>query len=268
MEFWEENIKKATNKRMLQEWALHAQQTIKATSTQDLDPVPLAINDHPSVMPHEMWKPLGFLSHVKRRTNNDRFPIALWEVWFCSQLGVSIPDLIGPLRQCPCNSFQIDSFGDHLQNCQTKSAGTQVHDWAVYRFSLLGSVGHRVKIHKITPATGKERGDIELKDYVVLQKPRDLSGCLPPPRTLVMDFTLTHTRFGRSQLCSLGQLTHTRRSDGAPEPDGALREVARTKIRHYRQLYLNRPDPIDFMSLAVSTATRGVRMVHLSLMEF
>jgi hypothetical protein len=24
-----------------------------------------------------------------------------------------------------------------------------------------------VKIHKITPATGKERGDIELKDYVV-----------------------------------------------------------------------------------------------------
>jgi hypothetical protein len=40
---------------------------------------------------------------------------------------------------------------------------------------LLGSMGHRVKIHKITPATSKERGwssDIEIKDYVVLQKPR------------------------------------------------------------------------------------------------
>jgi hypothetical protein len=24
-------------------------------------------------------------------------------------------------------------------------------------------VGHRVKIHKITPATGKERGDLEIK---------------------------------------------------------------------------------------------------------
>ena len=71
-----------------------------------------------------------------------------------------------------------------------------------------------------------------------------------------MDFTLTHTRFGRSQLCSLGQLTHTRRSDGAPEPDGALREVARTKIRHYRQLYLNRPDPIAFMPLALDTSGR------------
>ena len=55
-------------------------------------------------------------------------------------------------------SFQIDSFGDHLQTCQAKSAATQVHDWVVYRFSgILGSVGHRVKIHKITP--GKERGD-------------------------------------------------------------------------------------------------------------
>jgi hypothetical protein len=87
MEFWEDNIKKATNKRMLEQMALHAPQTIKATSTQDLDPLSLANNNHPSVLPHEMyalepgdppsrtlsWKPLGFLSHVKRRTNDDRF---------------------------------------------------------------------------------------------------------------------------------------------------------------------------------------------------
>jgi hypothetical protein len=37
--------------------------------------------------------------------------------------------------------------------------------------NIFGSVGYRVKIHKITPATGKERGDLEIKDYVVLQKP-------------------------------------------------------------------------------------------------
>jgi hypothetical protein len=97
-------------------------------------------------------------------------------------------------------------------------------------------VGHRVKIHQITPASGKERGDVEIRDYVVLQKPRDLTDCLPPPCTLILDFTLTHTRFGRSQMSSLGQLTHTRRTDGAPEPDGTLRTVTRAKIRHYRQL--------------------------------
>ncbi len=87
----EDNIKKATNKRMLDQMTLHAPQTIKATSTQDLDPLSLAINIHPSALPHEMyalepgdppsrtlsWKPLGFLSHVKRRTNDDHFPLAL-----------------------------------------------------------------------------------------------------------------------------------------------------------------------------------------------
>jgi hypothetical protein len=64
------------------------------------------------------------------------------------------------------------------------------------------------------------------------------------------------TRFGKSQLSSMGQLTHTRRTDSAPEPDGALKTVARAKIRHYRQVYLNRPDPIAFMPVVVDTSDR------------
>ena len=161
---------------------------MKATSTQVLHPRPLANNAHPSVLPHELyalepgempsrilsWKPLGFLSHIKRRTNDDRFPLSIWEVWFCSSLGVPIPALIGPPQQCTCNAFQYDMYGDHLQTCQVKSADSQVHDWVVHRLGdLLGSVGHRVKIHKITPATGKERGDLEIKRLRGLaKKPR------------------------------------------------------------------------------------------------
>jgi len=183
---------------MFQQLVLHTQQIIKTTSTQDLDPRPVANNDHPSVLPFEMyaiepgeppsrslsWKPLGFLSHIMRRTNSDRFPLSLWEVWFCSTIGVPLPVLIGPSQQCACNNFQHDCFGDHLQTCKVKSAASQVHDWVVYRLGgIFGSVGHRVKIHKITPATGKERGDLEIKDYVVLQKPLEQADRLPPPRT-------------------------------------------------------------------------------------
>jgi hypothetical protein len=52
--------------------------------------------------------------------------------------------------------FHLDSYGDHLQTCQSKSTATQIHDWFVYKISgFLGSVGHRVKIHKITSARGK-----------------------------------------------------------------------------------------------------------------
>ena len=108
--------------------------------------------------------------------------------------------------------------------------------------TLLGSVGHKVKIHKITPSTDKERGDMEMKDYIVLQTPQTQDNLLPPPHTLMMDFTMTHVR--RSHLHPMGQLTHTRRSDGASDPDGALKETVRIKIRHYHNLYVNRPDPI------------------------
>ncbi len=71
---------------------------------------------------------------------------------------------------------------------------TEVHDWVVYRLGdMLGTVHHHVKIHKITPAQGKERRDVEIRDYVVLQKPRDGTDCLPPPRILILDFTMTHS---------------------------------------------------------------------------
>ena len=40
------------------------------------------------------------------------------------------------------------------------------------------------------------------------------------------------------------------------KPDGALKTVDRGKIRHYRQLYLNRPDPIVFLPVAVDTSDR------------
>jgi hypothetical protein len=77
---------------MIQQLVFHTQETIKATSTQDLDLRPLTVNDHASVLPHEMyalepgetpsriltWKPLGFLSHIMCRTNDDGFPLSLW----------------------------------------------------------------------------------------------------------------------------------------------------------------------------------------------
>ena len=51
----------------------------------------------------------------------------------------------------------------------------------------------------------------------------------------------------------LGQLTNTRRSDGALDPDGTLKEVVRIKIRNYRNVSLNHSDPIVFIPLTVDT---------------
>ena len=53
----------------------------------------------------------------------------------------------------------------------------------------------------------------------------------------------------------LGQLAHTRHSDCVPDPDGSLKKTARSKIRHYHNVNLNRPDPIAFLPLSVDTST-------------
>ena len=51
----------------------------------------------------------------------------------------------------------------------------------------------------------------------------------------------------------MGQLTNTRNSDGVPDPDGSLKTKVKIEIRHYHNLYLNRPDPIVFIPLTVET---------------
>ncbi len=76
----------------------------------------------------------------------------------------------------------------------------------------------------------------KIKEYVIL--PRGEDDRLPP-RTLVMDVTMTHERYGRTTQDTNGALTHRVSSTGAPSPDGDLNKAARLKIRHYRQIYVD-----------------------------
>ncbi len=80
---------------MLQQLAFHKRQTIKDTRVQGLDPRPCSDNTHESVLAHEMatiepteipsrtiaWTPLAYLSHIKRRSHDDRFLASQWEVF-------------------------------------------------------------------------------------------------------------------------------------------------------------------------------------------
>jgi hypothetical protein len=68
-----------------------------------------------------------------------------------------------------------------------------------------------------------------------------------PPHTLVMDVTMTHDHYGRTTQRTNGDLTHRVSSNGDPHPDGVFNNEDRIKIRHYRQIYVDRPDPIVFL---------------------
>jgi hypothetical protein len=181
------------------------------------------------------WKTTSVIRHIHSRSHDDHFPIPLWETWFCQSLGVPIPVFLENPRQCPSRQFNFDPYGDHIQTCQCQSTTLPAHEWIVYMLSLfLCSVGHRVKTHRITPTTVNERGDIEIKDYVILPHGEDDR---LPPHTLVMDVTMTHHRYRRTTQCTNGTFTHRVSSTGTPQSDGVLNNTTRIKIRHYRQRY-------------------------------
>jgi len=79
---------------------------------------------------------------------------------------------------------------------------------------------------------------------------------LSHPRTLILNFTMTHTRCGRT-ICTLLDNLLTQGVKIlllSPESDGDLQTVVRGKVLYYRQIYLNRPDPIVFMHVTVDTS--------------
>ena len=164
-----------------------------------------------------------------RRSHDDRFPVPLWETWFCPILGVPIPALVANPDQCSCRLFRFDPCGDHLQTCQHQSAALPTHEWIAYSLSsMLRSVGHRVVIHKVAPAVGNERGDVEIKDYVVLPRGEASDNRLPR-HALILDVTMTHDR--DATLHTNGKLTHTISSNDDPQPDGAIISWASTDGR-------------------------------------
>ncbi len=120
--------------------------------------------------------------------------------------------------------------------CRHTNSSQRLHRYTTGWCTDWEAFSVRWVIHKITPDTGKEWvDDIEIKDYVVLQKPQEQADRLPPPRTFILT---------------------TKCWDDAPELDGVLREVTRKKILHYLQLYINRPDLIAFLPDTVDTTGR------------
>jgi hypothetical protein len=70
-----------------------------------------------------------------------------------------------------------------------------------------------------------------------------------------MDVTMTHDRYGRDTQNTNGTLTHKSIFQrGAPQDDGTFNKEAKLKIRHYRQIYEDRPDPIVILSITVNTS--------------
>ncbi len=65
---------------------------------------------------------------------------------------------------------------------------------------------------------------------------------------------MTHDLYGRTTQHTIGTLSHRVSSTGTPHPDGTLNKVTRMKIRHYPQIYVDRSEPIVFLTITVNTS--------------
>jgi hypothetical protein len=89
---------------------------------------------------------------------------------------------------------------------------------------LFRTAGHTVRTqHGVTASAGQRRGDVELRSYL-----QDAAG----RRSLVLDLSMTHDRFGSiSHVQQNGLLSHPQ------DLDAPLSVAAQRKINSYRQQY-------------------------------
>jgi hypothetical protein len=98
------------------------------------------------------------------------------QVWYIEVHEIRGPDTSGTSES---RSLDRESAGFYIEKKKRiprfgESAALTTHEWIVYRISsMIRSVGHRVKIHKVAPAVGNERDDVEIKDYVVFPPGQD-----------------------------------------------------------------------------------------------
>ncbi len=165
------------------------------------------------------WKPRGptsFIRHIQPRSHDDRFPLPLWETWFCQSLGVPIPDwvllllnryLVGPITKWTVPYCKI-WYAIFLSTCLC--CGDDIH----YQFADLFRTTHKVKTQQVVKNRGQYCGDIELAGYLA-----NAAGPVP----LVLE---------------------------------SLNDTAADKIRKYRADYNNNPNAISFMPAIASTSGR------------
>ena len=78
------------------------------------------------------YAPLTFLSHVG--SHSIEWPLDVWQTFFSSSLGVSVPILVNhPRTLCACKKHLLGHLPDHVHCCQSVAASTQAHDCACQR---------------------------------------------------------------------------------------------------------------------------------------
>jgi hypothetical protein len=88
---------------------------------------------------------MSWLGQISPHHRDETWFVDLWEVFFASCVGVTVPALTEfPRSVCGCKKFVIDTLGDHVNTCTVHSGAKKVHDWTVDQLSDLFHTTHKV----------------------------------------------------------------------------------------------------------------------------
>ena len=217
-------------------------------------------SDDESTQRYLWWKPMAWLGIIRPTNQSERWHMQQWCTFFCLTLGLSMP-WISPGTRCACQQFEHDPHANHALTCNTHGGAAKSHDWAVEQVAaLFRSMGTNVLTQTRVTGVGpnrKQRGDIELVAYL----PHPLTD--KDKRSLVMDLTFQHERYGSSKKFPNGTLCVS----NLKNRDRPIEQEARNKIRKHRNSYNLLSGDIGFLPLVASTSGRlnadFIRLVYL-----
>jgi hypothetical protein len=84
----------------------------------------------------------------------------------------------------------------------------------------------------------------------------------------MMDVTMTHDHFGCSTQSSNGPLTHRVEFLTVTRRCFKLKNTVSKKIRHYRQVYVDKTDPVIFLTVTVNTSGNDTFFLIKNILKF
>jgi len=127
---------------------------------------------------HLNWNPLGFLSDLSTNKSETRFPLDVWQAFFCRSFGAPIPKMLAHAHSCTLCSCKmcIDPFGDHFLTCKQHTGSIHGHNHlmdvvaSLLRDSKIGPVRVNHKVSTTGDGTRQQGANfpISLRDGLVV----------------------------------------------------------------------------------------------------
>ena len=123
---------------------------------------------------HLNWSPLGFLSDFSTNKFGTRFPLDVWQAFFCRSFGAPIPRMLARAHSrtfCSCKMC-IDPLGDHVLTCKQHTGSIRGHNHlmdavaSLSRDSKIGPVRVNHKVSMMGDGTRK-KGDVEISIFPI-----------------------------------------------------------------------------------------------------